>query len=52
MPMLSVYVDDETLARLERASRQDGRSVGDLAESAVAEAALGWHRDNPERKEA
>jgi hypothetical protein len=45
MPMLSVYVDDATLARLARASEEMGRAVEDLATSAVAEEALRYERE-------
>ena len=38
--ILSVYIDAETEARLRRVSEENGRSIEDLAESAVAEAAL------------
>ncbi len=40
--MLSVYVDDITLARLELAAAESGRKVEDLASFAIAEATLGW----------
>lgn len=40
MPLLTIYVDPETLVRLRRAARERERTVEDLAESAVAEAAL------------
>jgi hypothetical protein len=37
--ILRCYVDDETMGILQRASAETGRSVGDLAEAAIAEAA-------------
>jgi predicted transcriptional regulator len=40
MPVLSCYVDDDTMARLERVSRETGRAVEELAESAISEAAM------------
>lgn len=40
MPILSIYVDDRTMERLEAVSQTSGRSVEDLAESAVAEEAM------------
>jgi hypothetical protein len=46
MPILSVYVDDETKKRLERAAEQRGDKVEDLAEAAVAETALDWAKAN------
>lgn len=45
MPLLTVYVDDDTLARLERASADTGRKIEELAECAVSEAALNAHPD-------
>jgi hypothetical protein len=44
--ILSCYVDDETYARLFLAHRRTGRSIVDLAESAIAEAALLETRDH------
>ena len=46
--ILQVYVDDETHRRLEYCSVQMGRTVEDLAESAVSEAALAATRHMPE----
>lgn len=40
MPVLRCYVDDRTLATLERISALSGRSVEDLAEAAIAEEAI------------
>jgi hypothetical protein len=40
MPVLSVYVDDVTLARLKKVSEETGREIEELAEAAVSEAAL------------
>jgi hypothetical protein len=40
MPILNCYVDDRTLATLERVSAQTGRTVEDLAEAAISEAAV------------
>ena len=51
--ILGIYVDDPTLARLKRLSKNTGRSVEDLAESAVSEAALSAFRgskNDPGRK--
>ena len=46
MPILSVYVDDETHDRLLQASARTERSIEDLAEAAVAETALqDWKRN-------
>lgn len=47
MPILNIYVDDATLARLRLVSSETGRTVEDLAECAVAEAALGSERSRP-----
>lgn len=44
MPILNVYVDEDTLAILERVARENYRSVEDLAECAIAEAALDSER--------
>lgn len=51
MPILNVYVDEDTLAILERVARENYRSVEDLAESAIAEAALdsAKREANPQR---
>lgn len=38
--------DKQALERLERAAAATGRTVEDLATSAVEEAALAWARDN------
>lgn len=40
MPVLRCYVDDDTMARLEKVSADTGRGVEELAESAISEAAL------------
>jgi hypothetical protein len=46
--ILQCYVDDETLDRLIRQSVQTGRSIEDLAECSIAEAAL--QADREERR--
>ncbi|MFL5900906.1 MAG: hypothetical protein ACJ75S_06870 [Solirubrobacterales bacterium] len=46
MPILQVYVDDATHKRLKRAAQQKGDAVDNLAEAAVAEAALDWAKAN------
>jgi hypothetical protein len=38
--ILRVYVDDRTLSQLRRVSEETGRTVEDLAEAAISEAAL------------
>ena len=40
MPILNIYVDEKTHEWLRHASNRHGRTVEDLAESAVSEAAL------------
>ena len=40
MPMLNCYIDDRTLAALERFSIETGRSITDLAEAAISNAAI------------
>lgn len=52
MPMLSIFVDDATMARLTRLQRETGRTPEDMAECAVAESALAEfrHRDDPGKK--
>lgn len=40
MPTLSCYVDERTLEALRAFARETGRSVEDLAEAAISEAAL------------
>ena len=47
MPILSVYVDEKTAARMRAISAEKGRSIEDLAECAVAEAALDYFRLAP-----
>ena len=44
MAILQCYVDRDTHACLERAARELGRPVSDLAESAIAEAALNYEQ--------
>jgi hypothetical protein len=50
--ILSCYVDDRTLAILERAAREMDRTLVGLAEAAIAEAALKYERQSPEGKPA
>lgn len=45
--ILSVYITAETSARLEKLSREMGRTVEDLADSSVSEAALNAFRGRP-----
>lgn len=47
MSVLSIYVDDEPHRRLITLSKELGRSVEDLAECAVSEAALDAFRGRP-----
>ncbi len=47
MPILSVYVDEKTAARMRAISAEKGRSVEELAECAVSEAALDYFRLAP-----
>lgn len=47
MTALSISISTEALERLQRASLELGRTVEDLAESAVEEAALEWSRGRP-----
>lgn len=44
MPVLSCYVDERTHDALAEVSRNTGRSVEDLAEAAISEAALASER--------
>ncbi|HZV85893.1 MAG TPA: hypothetical protein VFF48_12985 [Brevundimonas sp.] len=44
MPVLSCYVDERTHDALTEASRNTGRTVEDLAEAAISEAALASER--------
>ena len=48
---MNIYPDDQSIARLQRAAQELGRSVEDLATSAVEEAALAWALDNGFRGE-
>lgn len=47
--ILNCYVDDRTLAILQRVAKDTGRTVEDLAESAIAETALDAQREDPAR---
>lgn len=54
MPSIYIYVSEETMERLtEAAKERGGATAQDLAENAVAEAALDWwrHRPAPARSE-
>lgn len=44
---MQIYPDDTAKKRLERAAKATGRTVEDLATSAVEEAALDWDKANP-----
>jgi hypothetical protein len=44
---MQIYPDDTAKKRLERAAAATGRTVEDLATSAVEEAALDWDKANP-----
>jgi hypothetical protein len=48
MPFLQCHVDEDTMARLQRCASHLQRSVEDLAESAIAEAALDATRGMPD----
>lgn len=45
MPFMSVYVSEEDEAALEEASGELGRTVDDLAESALSEAVCTFRRN-------
>jgi hypothetical protein len=47
MPVISVYVDEQTAARMKSIAAEKGRSIEDLAECAVSEAALDYFRHAP-----
>lgn len=47
MPILSVYIDEKTAARMRSIAAEKGRSVEELAECAVSEAALDYFRLGP-----
>lgn len=47
--ILNCYVDDRTLAILQRIANETGRTVEDLAESAIAETVLDAQRKEPTR---
>ncbi|MER9375941.1 hypothetical protein [Mesorhizobium sp. M0491] len=47
MPILSVYIDERTAARMRSIAAEKGRSIEDLAECAVSEAALDYFRLAP-----
>lgn len=52
--IIHVYADDETMARLQRTADQEGRTIEELAECAVSEAALRWdigHRPTTSQKD-
>lgn len=42
---INCYIDEQTLKILEKAAEDLGRTVMDLAESAVSEAAVAYKRD-------
>lgn len=51
--ILSVYIDDAAMKRLELIARETGRMVENLAECSVEEAALAYFRhrkDDPAKK--
>jgi hypothetical protein len=51
--MIAIYADAATVARLRKLSEELGRSINDLCEAAVAEAALDAFRhrdDDPGRR--
>ena len=51
MPSLSIYVTDDTLARLKQEARDRERTVEDLAECAIDEAVRCTElRDEPDAK--
>ncbi|CAD7335223.1 hypothetical protein SPHS6_00399 [Sphingobium sp. S6] len=45
--ILNCYVDDRTLAILQRVAAETDRSIEDLAEAAIAETALDADRKDP-----
>jgi hypothetical protein len=45
---MQIFIDSAARARLERAAKATGRTVEDLAASAVEEAALDWDKANPD----
>lgn len=47
MPILQLYVDDETLRGLREAANETGRQVDELAEAAIAEAVVTFKRGRP-----
>lgn len=52
MPILNIYIDDNTEKRLKKFAEETQRTVDDLAECAVAESALDIFRhrgDDPAR---
>ncbi len=49
--ILQCYIDDRTLAILKRVSEQTGRTIEDLAEAAISDAASGADRDQPQPKD-
>ena len=44
MPAITIFIDDATEKRLDTIAKELGRSVDDLAESSVSEAALSHFR--------
>lgn len=46
--IISCYIDEETKERLEQAAKDDGRTINELAEAAISEAALNyWKSKQP-----
>lgn len=50
--VIRVYIDDDTETWLQRAADEHGRSIENLAESAVSEAAVAYKRDKQRTEEA
>jgi hypothetical protein len=51
MPIIQCYVDEETLRNLEKASADLGRKVDELAEAAIANAAIEYKVSQMGRKD-
>ena len=47
MPMVNVYVDDATAARLLKASKATDKAQLDICESLIAEGLLEWEKSQP-----
>jgi hypothetical protein len=51
MPIINCYIDDDTLQLLREASDAMGRKVEELAEAAIANAAIDYKNSRPKKRD-